>query len=240
MNNLFIREITIDWQKIPADSYYQSIPSLKGLERLVFDQPITFFTGENGSGKSTLLEGIAQAYGFNAEGGTLNYRFSTYEEESVFSSAIHLIRGINTKKFGYFFRAESFYNVATKEMEYADGNHPSKEYHKMSHGESFLTFFQSYQDSGLFLMDEPEAALSPQRQLTLLIHLYELSQMGAQFMIVTHSPILLAAKNATILSFDEGMVHPITYEETTSYQITKQFIQNKDGFLKHLLEDYNE
>ena len=133
-------------------------------------------------------------------------------------------------------RAESFYNVASKEEEYADAWHPSEKYHEKSHGESFLALAQnSFRPNGLYLLDEPEAALSPQRQLTLLIEISRLSKQGAQFIIASHSPILLGIPDAQILSFDDGVIHECEYEDTDSYQVTEMFINNREYFLRRLL-----
>lgn len=138
MNEQFIQRLSIDWNKIERNSYLREIDAINGLEELVFDKPITFFVGENGSGKSTLLEALALAYGFNAEGGTRNYAFSTYDSHSELHEAVRLSKGYRKAKWGYFLRAESFYNVATQEEEYADLAHPSKKYHEKSHGKVFL------------------------------------------------------------------------------------------------------
>ena len=187
---LFIREAAIVWDEVPRDSYLRDIPALKGFDRLAFDSNVTFFAGENGTGKSTLLEGIAVAYGYNPEGGTRNYHFSTYHDVSELEEAIRLVRGYRKRNSGYFFRAESFFNVATvTNLEYNDGSMP--DYHAQSHGESFLAFLQDECREGVYLMDEPEAALSPQRQLTLLLHIHCMALEGSQFIIATHSPILL-------------------------------------------------
>ena len=135
-------------------------------------------------------------------------------------------------------RAESFYNVASKEEEYADAWHPSEKYHEKSHGESFLALAQnSFRPNGLYLLDEPEAALSPQRQLTLLIEISRLSKQGAQFIIASHSPILLGIPDAQILSFDDGVIHECEYEDTDSYQVTEMFINNREYLLKRLLQE---
>ena len=142
LNDQFIRQIIIDWNKIEKHSYLRKIPALCGLDRLEFTQPVTFFVGENGSGKSTLLEAIAVAYGFNPEGGTRNYNFSTYDSHSGLHEAITIAKGYRRVRGGYFLRAESFYNVATKEEDYADADHPSEHYHEKSHGESFLALAQ--------------------------------------------------------------------------------------------------
>lgn len=237
MNNQFIRSILIDWSKIDENSYLRDIDAIRGLERLEFSKPITFFAGENGSGKSTLLEAIAISYGFNPEGGTKNYHFSTYDSHSELCEAIRLSKGYRKPGWGYFLRAESFYNVATKEKEYADFAHPSAEFHEKSHGESFLDIAQkNLCPNGIYFFDEPEAALSPQRQLTLLRRIYQCAHQGAQFVIVTHSPILLGIPDAEILLFDNGLVHACTYQETGSYQVTEMFIHNREKLLGELLE----
>lgn len=235
---MFIDRVVIDWDKISEKSYLRSIGALREIEELRFNNPITFFCGENGTGKSTLMEAIAVAYGFNPEGGTLNYSFSTFDSHSELCNAIRLVRGTGRKKYGYFLRAESFYNVATKEMEYADLSHPSMHLHEKSHGESFLAIAQkSMSSQGIFILDEPEAALSPQRQLTLLIELHRLAQEGAQFIIASHSPILLGIPGADILSFDEGKIRYVDYKETESYIVTELFINNREQMLKNLLDE---
>ena len=231
---LFIREAAIDWNVVPRDSYLRDIPALKDFDRLSFDSNVTFFAGENGTGKSTLLEGIAVAYGFNPEGGTRNYRFSTYHDVSELEEAIRLVKGYRKRNSGYFFRAESFFNVATvTNLQYNyDGRLP--DYHAQSHGESFLSFLQDEAREGVYLMDEPEAALSPQRQLTLMLHIHSMALEGSQFIIATHSPILLGLPEARILSFTDAGIHPIRYEDTESYQITKLFLEQRESLLNKL------
>ena len=135
MNDQFLQGVLFDWNRIDNDSYLKRIKAFKGIEKLVFNKPITFFVGENGSGKSTLLEALAVAHGFNPEGGTKNYVFSTHDTHSELCDAIRISKGYRKEKWGYFLRAESFYNVATKEEEYADLTHPSAKYHEKSHGE---------------------------------------------------------------------------------------------------------
>lgn len=238
VNYQFIQKMTIDWNRISEDSYLRKIEAVKDVDTLEFHRPVTFFVGENGSGKSTLLEAIAVAYGFNPEGGTKNYAFSTYDSHSELCEAVRIVKGIRRPKSGYFLRAESFYNVATKEMEYADSRHPSEKYHEKSHGESFLAIAQKYmRGEGIYLFDEPEAALSPQRQLTLLMDIYKCAKSGAQFIIVTHSPILLGMPDADIYSFDGGEVQLCAYEDTDSYVVTEMFINNREYFLHRLLEE---
>ena len=237
LSTQLIGSVLIDWDKIGRGSYLCDIPAVNGVDQITFTHPVTFFVGENGSGKSTLLEAIAIAYGFNPEGGTRNYHFSTYDSHSELCHAIRLARGVRRAEYGYFLRAESFYNVATKEEEYSRGpGGQPQHFHEKSHGESFLALVQSsFRANGLYLLDEPEAALSPQRQLTLLMEIDRCAKEGSQFMIVTHSPILLGLPGAEILSFDDGQLHPCTYEETDSYQVTSMFINNREQILHRLL-----
>ena len=245
MNQNYIQKIQINWNQIQSDSYLQGIQSIKTLNDLDFLNNITFFVGENGTGKSTLLEAIAVAYGFNPEGGTLNYRFSTYDDVSDLSNAIRITKGY--KKVGqganYFFRAESFFNVASKSEEYRDStpkeiyysNYGGKSLHEQSHGESFLAYFQSFKPDGLYIMDEPEAALSPQRQLSLFIQIVKMAKAGAQFIIASHSPILLGIPEADIISFDDEKIHSCKYEDTESYQVMEMFINHREKIVNSLL-----
>lgn len=238
MNEQFIQRIEIDWNRIDRNSYLRTIEAVSGVERLEFNNPITFFVGENGSGKSTLLEAIAISYGFNPEGGTKNYNFSTYDSHSDLCNAMRVVKGYRKAEWGYFLRTESFYNVATKEEDYADITHPSQKYHEKSHGESFLAIAQSQlKPKGVYILDEPEAALSPQRQITLLLEICECAKKGSQFFIVTHSPILLGIPDAEILTFDDGKIHTCAYEETDSYQVTEMFINNRKQILDRLLRN---
>ena len=235
---LHIRGLSIDWDNIEPDSYLRGIEAIAGLKSLAFHRPVTFFVGENGSGKSTLLEAIAIAYGFNPEGGTKNYRFSTFDSHSRLCEAIRLTKGTHKPGWGYFLRAESFYNVASAEDEYSRGpGGRSQHYHQKSHGESFLAMAQSnFRANGVYLLDEPEAALSPQRQLTLLLEIAQCAAAESQFIIATHSPILLGLPGAEILSFDEGHIHACEYEDTDSFRVTEMFINNREQILRRLLE----
>ena len=238
MNDLFIRAACMDWEGIGKDSYLWTIPAIAGVERVDFERPVTCFVGENGSGKSTLLEAMAVSYGFNPEGGTKNYSFSTFDSHSELCDSLRLIRGPRKARWGYFLRAESFYNVATAEAAYSQSGGTPQHLHEKSHGESFLATVQNnFRGGGVYLLDEPEAALSPQRQLTLLREIHTCAQTGAQFFIVTHSPILLGLPGAAILSFDDGPIHPIAYEETDSYQITSLFLSDRQRILRSLLEE---
>ncbi len=238
MNDLFIRAACLDWAGIEKDSYLWTIPAIAGVDRVDFESPITCFVGENGSGKSTLLEAMAVSAGFNPEGGTKNYAFSTFDSHSELCGSMRLVKGVKKPRWGYFLRAESFYNVATAENEYSRGPGGVPQHlHEKSHGESFLATAQNnFRPGGVYFLDEPEAALSPQRQLTLLREIYTCARAGAQFFMVTHSPILLGLPDAAILSFDEGPVHPIAYEDTDSFQITSLFLSDRKRLLRDLLE----
>lgn len=236
--DLFVKGLKIAWDDIDRNSYLRNIRTIAGISSLTFHAPITFFVGENGSGKSTLLEAMAVAYGFNPEGGTVNYSFSTYDSHSGLCDAMTLLKSFYSVHSGYFLRAESFYNVATKEDEYGKlpGGKPLH-LHDKSHGESFLAIVGEYfQSNGLYFLDEPEAALSPQRQMTLLMKIAECVKKNSQFFIVTHSPVLLSLPEAEILSFDNNNLHKIDYKDTESYRITEMFINHRKQILKRLME----
>jgi predicted ATPase len=236
VNPLFLQKIRIDWDSVDPDSYLNGIPAIRSMEELTFHAPVTFFAGENGSGKSTLLEAVAVASGFNPEGGTRNYRFGTRDTHSELNESIRMVRGYRKIPWGYFFRAESFYNVATQEEEYGRESGRSSGYHLRSHGQSFLALAEnSLAKEGLYFLDEPEAALSPQRQMSFLVQLKRSVQAGSQFIIATHSPILLAYPGAEILSFDGGTIHPCTYEDTDSYQLMRMFLDHRTRMLEQLL-----
>lgn len=240
MNGQLIEAVQVDWNKVSPYSNVRQIEALQGVQEIDFSHAVTLFVGENGSGKSTLLEAMAVAHGFNPEGGTMNYHFSTHDSHSELCDAIRLVHGPFREKWGYFLRAESFYNVATQEEHYAKSGPgaPSEHYHQQSHGESFLSLAQKHlKPHGLYFLDEPEAALSPQRQLSLMIMIHQCAMRGAQFFIVSHSPILLALPDAVIYAFDDGPLHEIAYEETESYQVTDMLINNREAVLRRLLEE---
>lgn len=234
MKDNFLRGIYIEWDELDKDSYARRIPALSKLSRLDFDKSVTLFSGENGSGKSTLLEAIACEYGFNAEGGTLNFNFSTYDDISDLGDAIVIVKGTERAKSGYFLRAESFFNMATKAVEYGCDY---GSLHEQSHGESFLSYFNYFSGRGLYLLDEPEAALSPQNQLVLFSKIIKMVKEGSQFIIATHSPILLGLPNAQIYNFSRDGVCQTEYEKTDSYTITKNFLGNREMFIKELSDE---
>ena len=242
----YISEIV--YQKPEACSAYPfDLPVLQGLDTLPLDGRVTFFVGENGSGKSTLIEAIAIAYGFNAEGGSINFKFSTRNSSSDLWEHLTLIKTPRKARDGYFLRAESFYNVAT-ELEQLDaipaasppliGSYGGKSLHEQSHGESFLTLLnERFGTNGLYILDEPEAALSSQRQLSLLLRLHALVGQHSQFIIATHSPILLSYPHATIYSIEAGGIVKREYEETEQYQFMKMFMNDYKRVLHHLFEE---
>lgn len=221
-----------------AQEFPFTLPVVRSLGQLAMHPQVTFFVGENGSGKSTLLEAIAVAMGFNAEGGSRNFRFSTHDSHSGLHAHLRLARGAISPRDGYFLRAESFFNVSTEieRLGIAD-YYGGRALHEQSHGEAFLTLFmQRFKRNGLYILDEPEAALSPQRQLAMLGRLHDLVKDGCQFIIATHSPILMAYPNALIYECGERGIHPVGYEDTEHYQVMHDFIANPKRMLDILLD----
>ncbi len=226
------------------DGYLLKIPAIAALTTLTLKKPVTFFVGENGSGKSTLLEAIAVNFGFNPEGGSRDFNFHTTEIHSGLHTLLRLNKGVPRPKDGFFLRAESFYNVASEVDWLADDpldpfldSYGGKSLRAQSHGESFLSLMLNrFRGSGLYLLDEPEAALSPSRQMTLLARMHSLVQGGSQFIIATHSPMLMAYPDAQILLLDGG-IKPVDYKQTEHYQITCSFLEAPERMLRILFED---
>lgn len=230
------------------EEYLNNIPALKYLREFTFKKPVTFLVGENGSGKSTLLEALAVQYGFNPEGGTRNMTFSTRESHSSLYSHITPIRGVPFAKDGFFLRAESYYNVSTDldrlagivpgDEGFMERNYGGASMHEQSHGESFMALAMNrFRKQSIFFLDEPEAALSPIRQMSLMALIHDLVGKDCQFIIATHSPIITAYPEAEIieLSFDGAGV--VTYKETELYTTTKRFLDNPDAMIRHLLDN---
>lgn len=245
---IYIRDILFE-NNLSKNSYLCDLPVIKHLTektKLTLSSNVTFFVGENGTGKSTLLEAIAVAYGFNAEGGSRNFNFATNQTHSELWE--HLTLGkIGFAKDGFFLRAESLYNVATN-IDQLD-RQPSFDppiiqgyggvsLHNQSHGESFLNIVKNrFFGNGLYILDEPEAALSPMRLMTLMAEMNQLVKKNSQFIIATHSPILMTFPNAQILEFSKKGIETVNYTDTDHYKITKQFLENPEKMLHYLLEE---
>lgn len=236
----YLIDITLLRDKVPSwEEYPFSLPAVRTLETLPFHPDVTFFVGENGMGKSTLLEAIAVLSRFNPEGGSKNVQFSTRETQSNLADYLKSGKSFKAAKDGYFLRAESFYNVASyiDDVEYT-GSYGGKSLHAQSHGESFLSLLQyRFNGNGLYLLDEPEAALSPTRQLAVLALIHKLVKANSQFIIATHSPILMAYPNARILRFSEAGINEVRYEDTDNYRVTKDFFEHREQMLRVLLEE---
>lgn len=242
----YIQQVQLLRDKVTSfDEYPFSLPAVTKLDKITFHPAVTFLVGENGAGKSTLLEAIAVAWGFNPEGGSHNFRFSTRASHSSLSDHLRLVKGVHRPKDGFFLRAESFFNVAT-EIERLDeepGGPPlidsygSRSLHEQSHGESFFTLLMDrFRGRGLYLLDEPEAALSPTRQMAMISRMHQLVTDQSQFIIATHSPIIMAYPNAQILLIDEEGIQPVEYTETEHYRVTKDFLNRYERFLKELID----
>ena len=237
---MFLKRIELQGDRIPPfHTYPFSIPAIKNLGQLDLTNKVTFFVGENGTGKSTLLEAIADKAGFNTAGGGRNNYYDVPASESALGDYIRL-SWMPKSTNGFFLRAESFYNFATHiDSVGAQGAYGGRSLHHQSHGESFFSLFLNrFKGNAIYLLDEPEAALSPQRQLSLLRILHDLEVAGdSQFIIATHSPILLGYPNAVILSFDDEKIQEIDYEMTEHYQITSYFLQHRKKFLQEIFRD---
>ncbi len=228
-------------------SYPFSIPAIRELDHLELGKEVTFFVGENGSGKSTFLEAVAVGLGFNPEGGTKNFNFGTRDSHSELYRFLRLSKSFIKPKDGFFLRAESYFNVATniEQLDLEDSFGPpvinsygGVSLHEQSHGESFLSLvLNRFGGKGLYILDEPEAALSPTRQLAVLSRMKQLIDDESQFIIATHSPILLAYPGATIYLIDDGGISPVRYEDTEHYEVTKAFLENPEVMLEELFRE---
>jgi predicted ATPase len=243
-----LQERVEDWNAYPF-----CVPTIRTLSELTLHSRIVFFAGENGSGKSTLLEAIAAHYGFGPEGGNRNFSSDTTDSNQSTAPLTRALRLSFDKRTGagFFLRAESFFNTASQ-LDKLDaekysipvaailGGYGGQSLHTRSHGETFFTLLiHKFQRNGLFLLDEPEAALSPQRQLSFLVLLHDTLRQykDAQFIISTHSPLLLGYPKAQIISFDDGALHEIQYEETAPMQIVQRFLNDRENFLQELFQE---
>ncbi|MCA0174126.1 AAA family ATPase [Bacillus sp. RAR_GA_16] len=241
----YVRSIRLHKQE--ENEFPFSLPAVQSLQKkLIFHPNVTYIVGENGMGKSTLLEGIAVALGMNPEGGTKNFNFSSYASHSNLHQFLKVTRGVHKPDDLFFFRAETYYNLATT-IEQLDregfgpriiDSYGGKSLHEQSHGESFFaTFMYRFGGEGLYILDEPEAALSPIRQLSMLTRIHELVQEGSQFIISTHSPILMSYPESKILQLSDNGMRLVNLEETDHYVTMKQFFDDKDRLMHHLLKD---
>jgi predicted ATPase len=247
MSSQYVSWIALQSDKVESfDRYPFCLPAVRLLEQIDLHPKVTFFVGENGSGKSTLLEALAVSLGFNAEGGSRNFRFGTRPSHSELHEYLRVAKGIKHPSDGFFLRAESFFNVAT-EIERLDedrgtgerlaGAYGGRSLHEQSHGESFLALIaERFRGKGLYILDEPEAALSPKRQLVVLSRIHDLIGLDSQFVIATHSPILMAYPEAWIYQCDQDGISRVAYEETEHFQVTRDFLASPERMLRVLLE----
>lgn len=233
----FIKEIILDREKIPNTQVYPyTIPALKNFESLRFHPDVTFIVGENGSGKSTLVEAIALSQGFGFDGGTKGVQYDPGEQATDLHLHLKSVKSFSKPDNYYFLRAETFYKVASYLAEIDPGRKYGEHLHEFSHGEAFMKTLEKLGKKGLYIFDEPEAALSPSRQLAALAKINELAQhSNCQFIIATHSPILLAYPHSTIYRLDETGIKNVRYEETEHFLVTKEFLNNYKNVLRDLL-----
>jgi predicted ATPase len=249
----FLRSVTLDRASIEERGAYPfALPAFANLDRLDLHPRVTFIIGENGSGKSTLVEALAVVSGFNPEGGSRNFNFSTFDSHSALARHLKPVRGTRRLRDGYFLRAESYYNVASN-IEQLDAEANRSPYqsstpiidsyggvslHEQSHGESFFALFLNrLGGEGLYLFDEPEAALSPTRQLAFIARLHQLVERDSQFIIATHSPIIMGYPDARILQLSDDGIREVQYEETEHYSITRDFLEHRESMLRILMAD---
>jgi len=219
-------------------AYPFNLPVVRNLDELEFHPKVTFLVGENGSGKSTLIEALAVAWGFNAEGGSTNFNFGTRASHSELHNFVRPVRSAKRAKHGFFLRAESHFNVATYVENIGVGGYGDVSLHEQSHGESFFALLDNrFRGEGLYILDEPEAALSPNRQLSFLARLHELVNRKSQFIIATHSPIILGYPDAWIYQTTSTGLERVEYEDTDHFQVTRSFLNRRQTFLDVLLEE---
>lgn len=236
----YLMSARIDWERVPdRDVYPFGLPAISKIDRIDFHPEVTFLVGENGSGKSTLIEALAVAWGFNAEGGTKNHRSQTRRSHSELHDYLRFSKSLRKSGPGFFLRAESMYNIATEidDVGYME-SYGNKSLHEQSHGESFWSLLEhKFRGNALYILDEPEAALSPSRQMSMLVRMHNLVKENAQFVIATHSPILMAYPNAKIYQVSPYGLEAIAYEDTEHFQITRNFLNRHQMMIEQLFEE---
>lgn len=240
ISSQFVSRISLQRDKVDSfERYPFCLPAVRSLDHLELHPKVTFFVGENGSGKSTLLEAIAVSLGFNAEGGSKNFNFGTRRSHSELHEYLRVAKGFKRPRTGFFLRAESFFNVATEidNLDVVD-SYGGRSLHEQSHGESFLALMtERFGGQGLYILDEPEAALSPQRQLAVLARIHDLVLDDAQFIIATQSPLLMAYPDACIYLCNKEGVSQVAYEDTEHFLVTRDFLADPQRMLRVLLND---
>lgn len=245
ISSQFVAQLRLRTEDVPSfDAYPFALPAIRYLDTLKFHPKVTYIVGENGSGKSTLLEALAVSLGFNPEGGTKNFAFSTRASHSELHRYLRVSKGFRAPKNGFFLRAESFFNLGT-EIERLDEepgypkiieSYGNRSLHEQSHGESFLALLMHrFGAHGLYVLDEPEAALSPQRQLAVLARIHALVEAGSQFIIATHAPILMAYPDAWIYQCTEDGLALTTLQDTAHFQVMHDFVKHPQRMLDMVL-----
>ena len=239
---IFLKGIRLSSEEeIDRKQYPFNIPALRGFKELSFESPVTVFVGENGMGKSTLIEAIAISMNFNPEGGTANFNFSTSDSHSELCNHLITIRGVKRNRDGFFLRAESFYNAISYMDTVNDTGrnifdyYGGKRLHEVSHGEGFLNLLiHRCRGNSFFIFDEPEAALSPFSQIKMLARMHQLVKEDSQFIISTHSPILMAYPGATVYQLTANGIHQTEYDKTEHYMLMKYFLNNTNQYLNKI------
>ena len=246
--DLYLQHVSVA-DELPGGSYVSALPVVRSLREaggLEFRSPVTMFVGENGVGKSTLVEAIAVALKFNPEGGTANFDFSTQDSHSCLGDYLRTLKGTKRRRDGFFLRAESLYNVASNidELDREPGpgapiiaSYGGRSLHAQSHGESFLALVENrFGGKGIYILDEPEAALSPMRVMTLMAHMQRLVDDESQFVMSTHSPMLMAFPGADVLQITEAGIERVDYRDTEHYQVMRRFLEAPERMLGYLLD----